>query len=122
MGFDDMTLDEARELVMGPIWPKVRDAFLATGDFAVYPKGDLRRLEYLDAATREEIDRWLKAIPEAETWRTVVDGAEVRRLKAEHPQVYPEILRYLPYFAGAKDVERTLLKVKFPEAYRLCCS
>ncbi len=117
-----MTMDEARDLVNGPIWPKVRDAFLATGTFAVYPKGDLRRLEYLDAETREAVEGWLKAIPEAETWRTVVDGAAVRRLKAEHPQVYPEILRYLPYFAGAKDVTRTLLRIKFPEAYRLCYS
>ena len=122
MGGDDMTMDEARELVNGPLWPKVRDAFLATGTFVVYAKGDKRRLEYLDNETREEIDAWLKAIPEAEKWRTVIDGKVVRQLKAEHPKVYPEILRYLPYFANAKDVVRTLLKIKFPEAYRLCYS
>ena len=122
MGGDDMTMDEARELVNGPLWPKVRDAFLATGTFVVYAKGDKRRLEYLDNETREEIDAWLKAIPEAEKWRTVIDGKAVRQLKVEHPKVYPEILRYLPYFANAKDVTRTLLKIKFPEAYRLCYS
>lgn len=117
-----MTIDEARELVNGPLWSKVRDVFLATGTFVVYAKGDPRRLEYLDGEIRKEIELWLKAIPKAEGWRTVIDGKTVRQLKAEYPGVYPEILRYLPYFADAKDVVRTLLKIKFPEAYRLCYS
>ena len=47
-----MTMDEARNLVKSPIWAKVRDAYLATGSFTVYPKGDFRRIEYLDAKTR----------------------------------------------------------------------
>jgi len=116
-----MTLDEARELVNGELWPKVRDEFLRTGAFAVHPKGDPRRLEYLDASTRAQIDLWLKAVPHLAAWRTVVDGAEVRRLRAEFPGVYPEALRYAAYFAGRKDVLPVLLKLKFPEAYRLCC-
>jgi len=122
MGGSGMTLDEARELVNGPIWPKVRDDFLATGAFRVYPKGDLRRLEYVDKAVRDAFELWLKAIPQIDAWRKVVDGKEVRRLKAEYPGVYPEVLRYQPYFSGAKDVKSVLLKLKFPEAYRLCYS
>ena len=122
MGGRDMTLDEARELVNGPLWPKVRDEFLATGTFAVYGKGDLRRLGYLEPSVRAEIELWLKAIPQLDSWRTVIDGKAVRQLKADYPGVYPEALRYQPYFAGAKDVTRTLLKIKFPEAYRLCYS
>ena len=39
-----MDLNEARALVASPFWPKVRDDFLATGTFAVYPKDDPRRL------------------------------------------------------------------------------
>ena len=117
-----MTLDEARELVNGPLWPKVRDEFLVTGTFAVYGKGDLRRLGYLDPSVRAEIELWLKAIPQLDAWRTVIDGKAVRQLKADNPGVYHEALRYQSYFAGAKDVTRTLLRIKFPEAYRLCYS
>lgn len=117
-----MTINEARELVASPIWPKVRDAFLATGEFAVYPKDDARRIEYLEPEVRAEIALWLKAIPQIDAWRKVVDGAEVRRIKAEYPGVYPEVLRYQPYFTGSKDATKVLLKLKFPEAYGLCYS
>lgn len=117
-----MDLNEARDLVNGPMWPKVRDDFLATGSFRVYPKGDLRRLEYLDEAVRRQIDLWMEALGHVEEWRSVVDGATVRRLKADYPGVYPEVLRYAAYFTGKKDVKTTLLKLKFPEAYELCCS
>lgn len=117
-----MDLNDARALVASPIWPKVRDAFLATGTFEVYPKDDPRRLAYLDDATRREIDRWLEGIGHLAEWRAVVDGPTVRRLKAEWPGVYPDVLRYAAYFAGAKDARRQLMKLKFPEAYALCCS
>lgn len=117
-----MDLNEARELVNGPMWAKVRDDFLATGSFHVYPKGDLRRLEYLDDATRRQIDLWLEALTHVDAWRKVMDGATVRQLKADYPGVYPDVLRYAAYFTGKKDATMTLLKLKFPEAYELCCS
>ena len=50
-----MTLEEARALVNGPIWEKVRDSFLATGEFTLYPKGDPRRLDYLDDDTKQVV-------------------------------------------------------------------
>ena len=31
----EMTIEEARALLKSPIWPKVRDNFLATGEFTV---------------------------------------------------------------------------------------
>lgn len=114
-----MDLDEARELVNGPLWPKVRDRFLATGEFAVYPQGDLRRVEYLDAETRSAIDRWMKGVLLLDDWRKVVDGKEVRRLKEAYPGVYPDLLRYAAYFAGGRNPLEVLLKLKFPEAYKL---
>jgi len=114
-----MNLDEARELVNGPLWPKVRDRFLATGEFAVYPRGDLRRVEYLDEETRAAVDRWMQGVIRLDEWRRVVDGKEVRRLKGEYPGVYPEVLRYGAYFAGKKNPLEVLLKLKFPEAYKL---
>lgn len=125
-----MTMDEARDLVSGPIWPKVRDAYLATGAFEVYPKGDIRRLAYLDDGVRAEIAAWQDGLSRASAWRTVVDGAKVRELKAAYPGVYPDAIRYLPYFerllkgvavgAFPEEATRLLLKLKFPEAYQLC--
>lgn len=125
-----MTLEEARELVGSPIWDKVRDLYLASGTFTVHPEGDLRRLDYLDQGVRDEITLWQRGLREAEGWKTVVDGARVRELKAEFPGVYPEAMRYTAYFnkflAGAADGEfpaaatKLLLKLKFPEAYELC--
>ena len=125
-----MTHKEARELIGSPIWPKVRDQFLATGEFAVYPKGDVRRLEYLDESVRREIALWQDGLRNASAWRTVVDGAKVRELKAKYPGVYPEAMRYYVYFehdlANAtgdgfpETALRRLLKMKFPEAYALC--
>ena len=117
-----MTLEEARELLESPLWPRVRDSFLKTGEFTVYPKGDLRRLEYLDDATRRRIALWQEAIAHADEWRMVVDGARVRELRAAYPGIYPEVFRYTAYFSGGKDVTLKLLKLKFPEAYELCCS
>ena len=117
-----MTLDEARELLGSRIWPQVRDHFLETGDFSVYPKGDLRRLEYLDEETRRRIALWKEAIARADEWRKIVDGVRVRELREAYPGIYPEVFRYTAYFTGGKDVTMKLLKLKFPEAYELCCS
>ncbi len=127
-----MELKEARELINSPIWGKVRDKFLATGEFVVYPKNDIRRLEYLPAATQREIDLWIEALAHADGWKKIVDGAQVRELKAKYAGVYPAVFRYQAYFAkwtaaGAATKDNVefvmkLLKLKFPEAYELCCS
>ena len=126
-----MDLNEARALVNDErMWPLVRDAFLAPGEFRTYPKGDLRRIELLDEETRAAIGRWTHALAHAEEWRRILDGERVRRLKAEYPGVYPEVFRLAPYFIrfaaggveGNPEAMRLLLKLKFPEAYELCCS
>lgn len=118
----EMDIKEARELVRSPIWEKVRDIFLKQGELHIYPAGDMRRLEYLDEATRKQIDLWMEAIGKVDEWRKVIDGATVRRLKSEYPGIYPEVFRYTAYFAG-KSREAALpllLKLKFHEAYKLC--
>ncbi len=122
-----MTIEEARALIASPIWGAVRDHFLATGVFDVFPAGDLRRLAYLDEATRASIDAWRTALEKANDWRKVVNGDEVRALKARYPGVYPEVFRYQAYFTkfGGKigdEAVKLLLKLKFPEAYRICFS
>lgn len=126
-----MDLNEARALVGDErLWPLVRDAFLRTGEFKVYPKGDLRRLELLDEESRAAIGRWIEGLAKAEGWKKVLDGKEVKAIKAAYPDVYPEVFRYLPYFARfeSKNVKdnpealKLLLKLKFPEAYQLCFS
>lgn len=125
-----MDLNEARELLKSPLWPKVRDEFLASGSFEVIPPGDLRRLKYLDAATRDAIESWKTALASLAEWRTVVDGAKVRELKAAYPGAYPEAFRYEMYFKKFGNLKRDfpeeavklLLKLKFPEAYELCYS
>jgi len=116
-----MSLDEARKIVSSPLWPKVRDRFLATGEFVVYPPGDLRRVEFLDDETRRQLDLWMQGVIHVDEWRLVVDGKEVRRLKAEFPGVYPEIFRYAEYFKNRRNPLEILLKLKFPEAYKICC-
>ena len=86
--------------------------------------------ELLDFETRRQIARWLDALPQAAGWTTVVDGARVRQLREDFPGVYPEIFRYLPYFAkfelsdaaSKPEVVKCLLKLKFPDAYALCYS
>lgn len=117
-----MTLDEARALVNGPLWTKVRDDFLTSGSFSVFPRGDARRLRYLESSVRDEIALWLKALPQLSAWRTTVDGKVVRQLKAEYPGVYPQALQYALYFPAGLSEEKVLerlLKLKFPEAHRL---
>ena len=120
-----MTLDEARALVGSPLWPKVRDRFLATGEFALYPKGDYRRIEYLDDDMRRSVSLWLEALDHAAEWRTVVDGERVRELSRRYRGVYPEVFRYQAYFAGLAADDRAgrvkrLLKLRFPDAYSFC--
>ena len=126
-----MDLNEARTLVEDErLWPLVREAFLRTGEFKSYPKGDLRRLELLDDGRRTAIDRWVEGLAKAEDWRKVLDGRQVKEIRAAYPDVYPDVFRYLPYFArfDMKDVKgnpeamKLLLKLKFPEAYELCFS
>ena len=103
-----MNTEEARRLIDSPDWPKIKAQLLAGGDFTPYPAG--------------EVAKWLEAVGKIDEWRKVVDGAKVRELKAAYPGIYPEVLRLAPYFAGRKDPLKTILKLKYPEAYRLCCS
>jgi hypothetical protein len=143
----DCSIAEARELISNEVlWPKVRDYLAAGGAFELFPAKDAARLKLLDAETRQAIGVWIEAISLAETWRKVVDGAAVRELKATYPGVYPEVFRYTAYFTKWSSVlekmVRTaekegcrvsqvacpdfamvllLLKLKFPEAYKLCC-
>lgn len=117
-----MTLEEARKLVNGAIWSRVRDNFLATGEVVVYPSGDLRRLEYLPENIRKAIEDWKTVLEHAEEWRKVLDGNKVRELKTRFPSAYPEALRFAAYFPRGKVDIMKLLKLKFPEAYRLCYS
>lgn len=123
-----MTIEEARELIASPIWEKVRDTFLATGSFNVYPVGDIRRLEYLDKNVRDRIALWQEGLVKADSWKKILNGDKVRELKANYPGVYPEVFRYTPYFAKYKvtdgnfpdEATKLLLKLKFPAAYDLC--
>lgn len=117
-----MTLEEARKLVNGKIWPKVRDNFLITGEIVVYPTGDLKRLEYLSEAERTAINDWRSVLEQADKLRKVLDGNKVRGLKAQYPGAYPEALQFAAYFPGGKVDLSKLLKLKFPEAYQLCYS
>lgn len=121
-----MTLEEARELVNGPMWPTVREHFLASGVFDAPPRGDLRRLEFLEADVRAQIARWQEALAKVDEWKRIVDGLQVRALKADYPGIYPEVFRYQAYFARwAEDIRsgvfppaatELLLRLKFPEA------
>jgi len=117
-----MTLDEARELVASPLWQDVRDHFLEGNAFAVYPAGDLRRLDYLKCEKRLKVSHWCDATARLAEWKKVVDGREVRELKAKFPDVYPEVLRYEAYFAKCEDDDvrlRMVLKLKFPEVLEM---
>lgn len=144
----DCTVTQARELIGNErLWPKVKKHLAGGGEFELFPAGDSSRLKLLDADTRAAIGRWMEALAAAEAWRKIVDGAKVRELKAEYPGIYPEVFRYTAYFAKWRDVldgmmrsaaERNcrvsqvecpdfnmvllLLKLRFPEAYELCCS
>ena len=101
-----MTIEQARKVIGSKDWPKIKAQLKAGGEFTPYPEA--------------EVARWLEALEHAADWRTVVDGAKVRELKAQYPGIYPEVLRLLPYFNGKPDLRKQLLKMKFPEAYETC--
>ena len=149
--------------------------------FHAFPKGDGSRLLLLDGETLESVAKWLGALACADALRRVTSGADVRKLKAALPGIYPEVFGYTMYFnVAAKNAETAktpeeivaigfkmlisqladlpkslvarlkfklprslcelcvlcgkgecvvsgavvskLLKLKFPEAYKLCCS
>ena len=124
-----MDLKEARELLDNRLlWPRVRDYLAAGGEMLDFSQQS-NRLVLLDRKTLDQIHLWLEALAHAEEWKRVVDGAKVRELKASYPNIYPEVFRYLPYFSKFDlqdssnfELVRFLLKLKFPEAYELCCS
>ncbi len=124
----DFGIKEARALIADEVlWPKVRDYLARGGEFKTFPKGVKERLCLLDDETLRQINLWCEAISKAEEWRRVVDGVKVRELKAAYPGIYPEVFRYLPYFARFKRIDPSdesvilqVLKLKFPEVYKLC--
>ena len=144
----DCSVMQARELIANEnLWPRVKAYLAAGGSFKLFPARHPSRLKLLDNATRSLIGKWLEALAMADEWRKIVDGAKVRELKTEYADIYPDVFRYTAYFAkwrsvleemkctaserGCKisevecpDFEMVLLvlKLKFPEAYELCCS
>lgn len=144
----DCSVTQARELIgNAKFWPKVKEHLIAGGEFELFPAKDPSRLKLLDEATRVAIGKWLEALAAADGWRKIVDGAKVRELKMEYPDIYPDVFRYTAYFVKWRGVleemvrsasERgcrvsqvecpdfnmvlLLLKLRFPEAYELCCS
>ncbi|MBP5641131.1 MAG: hypothetical protein J6X55_16740 [Victivallales bacterium] len=124
-----MDLKEAKELVGNrQLWPRVRDYLAAGGEMKDFTKPE-NRLGLLDKETLDKVHLWLDALAHANEWKTIVDGAKVRELKANYPGIYPDVFRYLPYFSkfdlhDSSNLELVmfLLKIKFPEAYQLCCS
>ncbi len=71
-----------------------------TSCFHSFPKEDFSRLVLLDGATLESVAKWLGAIACADRLRRVTDGATVRGLKAELPEIYPEVFAFTAYFKG----------------------
>jgi hypothetical protein len=72
---------------------------------------------------------WVEALKNAPDWKGIVEGDKVRELKSRYPGVYPEVFRYSAYFSkfktidpGNEDFMMLLLKLKFPEVYKLCFS
>ncbi len=126
----ELDLKSARELVADQrLWPHVRD-YLAAGNPLLDFSRPENRFALLDEETRRQIHLWLEALAHAAEWTTVVDGARVRQLQQDYPGAYPEVFRFLPYFAkfdlskaaDQPDVVKRLLKLKFPEAFALCYS
>lgn len=126
----DLELSKARELVANEVlWPKVRDYLAKGGELLDFSGSPIQRLKLVDEATQENINLWCEALKHADEWKFVVDGAKVRELKAQYPGIYPEVFRYTAYFARFKTIDpeneeflMLLLKLKFPEVYKLCCS
>lgn len=126
----DFSLAEARELLANTaLWPAVRDYLAAGGAFQRFDRGPRARLALVAEETRQQIERWCEALQHAREWQAIVDGSAVRALKEKYPGVYPEVFRYMLYFAKFEPIDPTddavlmlLLKLKFPEVYALCSS
>ena len=126
----DLTIDEARKMVANAdLWPQVRDYLVRGGEFELFPAGVKSRLKLVDSETLLKIDMWVEALKNAPDWKGIVEGDKVRELKSRYPGVYPEVFRYSAYFSkfktidpGNEDFLTLLLKLKFPEVYKLCFS
>ena len=126
----DLTIDEARKMVANDdLWPQVRDYLVRGGEFELFPAGVKSRLKLVDSETLLKIDMWVEALKNAPDWKGIVEGDKVRELKSRYPGVYPEVFRYSAYFSkfktidpGNEDFMMLLLKLKFPEVYKLCFS
>ena len=126
----DLTIDEARKMVANAdLWPQVRDYLVRGGEFELFPAGVKSRLKLVDSETLLKIDMWVEALKKAPDWKGIVEGDKVRELKSRYPGVYPEVFRYSAYFSkfktidpGNEDFMMLLLKLKFPEVYKLCFS
>ena len=126
----DLTIDEARKMVANAdLWPQVRDYLVRGGEFELFPAGVKSRLKLVDSETLLKIDMWVEALKNAPDWTGIVEGDKVRELKSRYPGVYPEVFRYSAYFSkfktidpGNEDFMMLLLKLKFPEVYKLCFS
>ena len=126
----DLTIDEARKMVANAdLWPQVRDYLVRGGEFELFPAGVKSRLKLVDSETLLKIDMWVAALKNAPAWKGIVEGDKVRELKSRYPGVYPEVFRYSAYFSkfktidsGNEDFMMLLLKLKFPEVYKLCFS
>ena len=126
----DLTIDEARKMVANAdLWPQVRDYLVRGGEFELFPAGVKSRLKLVDSETLLKIDMWVEALKNAPDWKGIVEGDKVRELKSRYPGVYLEVFRYSAYFSkfktidpGNEDFMMLLLKLKFPEVYKLCFS
>ena len=126
----DLTIDEARKMVANAdLWPQVRDYLVRGGEFELFPAGVKSRLKLVDSETLLKIDMWVEALKNAPAWKGIVEGDKVRELKSRYPGVYPDVFRYSAYFSkfktidpGNEDFMMLLLKLKFPEVYKLCFS
>ena len=126
----DLTIDEARKMVAnGDLWPQVRDYLARGGEFERFPAGVKSRLKLVDGETLSRIDMWVEALGRCDEWKGIVEGDKVRELKSRYPGVYPDVFRYAAYFSKFRKMDRDnedfmmlLLKLKFPEVYRLCFS
>ncbi|MBO7206279.1 MAG: hypothetical protein J6W10_01555 [Kiritimatiellae bacterium] len=126
----DLTIDEARKMVANAdLWPQVRDYLVRGGEFELFPAGVKSRLKLVDSETLLKINMWVEALKNAPDWKGIVEGDKVRELKSRYPGVYPEVFRYSAYFSkfktidpGNEDFMMLLLKLKFPEVYKLCFS
>jgi hypothetical protein len=126
----DLTIDEARKMVANDdLWPKVRDYLARGGEFELFPVGVKSRLKLVDSETLSKIDMWVEALGRVSEWKGIVEGDKVRELKSRYPGVYPDVFRYSAYFSKFKNIDcdnedfmMLLLKLKFPEVYKLCFS